>query len=815
MSNSSTSPRVRLGTKAETLSRLQGHLHHASVHPQLLFDVSTWRKDPENVLSEVRDFFAENTLVIVRSSARSEDSVEGSHAGEFLSVSGVCPHDPGALRSAILRVISSYPGDDVDNQFFLQEQLTDVAMSGVLLTRDLDTLAPYYVVNFDEVSGATDTVTSGQASRLRTYVRFRGCTAPFPNPSLRNLIEAAREIEQLVGTDCLDIEFGLDRSGRVWIFQVRPIALVGRTIPCDEDRFENLLYKISKKFDKLTTSHPGLCGYKGMYSVMTDWNPAEMIGLRPRKLALSLYRELITDNIWAYQRSNYGYRNLRSYPLMVSFLGAPYIDVRVSCNSFVPATLQDDLADRLVDYYVDRLAEHPTDHDKVEFNIVYSCYDLSAATRLRQLLNHGFSEPDIQEIKSGLIQLTNRIISPATGLYRHDFHRLELLKTRFDIITRSQLPLLDKIYWLVEDCKRYGTLPFAGLARAGFIAVQMLRSMVDQGIFEPKDLQRFLNSLNTVARQLTRATRDYRAGKMSREALLETFGHLRPGTYDILSSRYDEAFESYFRPPEGEEDPVSEPEEAQFLLSPRQEEMLERALTENDLLVSPSEILQFIREAIEGREYGKFVFTRHVSEILVCIGELGRRHSISREELADLDVRLAQDLYSNLTHEFVGDIFRENICKNRAAYQISRLLRLPQLIQGGEDAYHFFMSEVEPNFITDLRVRRPIAIEENLSRVDLKDKIVLIRGADPGYDWLFTRRISGLVTMFGGTNSHMAIRCAELRIPAVIGCGEEYYRSWSRARELDLDCANRQVRALGSPEPYAEEGLLLLQGGER
>ena len=52
---------------------------------------------------------------------------------------------------------------------------------------------------------------------------------------------------------------------------------------------------------------------------------------------------------------------------------------------------------------------------------------------------------------------------------------------------------------------------------------------------------------------------------------------------------------------------------------------------------------------------------------------------------------------------------------------------------------------------------------------DLNDKIVLIEGADPGYDWIFTTRFVGLITKFGGANSHMAIRCAEMQIPAAIG----------------------------------------------
>ena len=43
---------------------------------------------------------------------------------------------------------------------------------------------------------------------------------------------------------------------------------------------------------------------------MSDWNPAEMIGTKPKSLSLSLYKSLITDSIWCLQRKNYGYQNV-------------------------------------------------------------------------------------------------------------------------------------------------------------------------------------------------------------------------------------------------------------------------------------------------------------------------------------------------------------------------------------------------------------------------------------------------------------------------------------------------------------------------
>ena len=41
---------------------------------------------------------------------------------------------------------------------------------------------------------------------------------------------------------------------------------------------------------------------------MPDWNPAEIIGKKPKPLALSLYRELVTDHIWSENRANYGFQ---------------------------------------------------------------------------------------------------------------------------------------------------------------------------------------------------------------------------------------------------------------------------------------------------------------------------------------------------------------------------------------------------------------------------------------------------------------------------------------------------------------------------
>ena len=68
--------------------------------------------------------------------------------------------------------------------------------------------------------------------------------------------------------------------------------------------------------------------------------------------------------------------------------------------------------------------------------------------------------------------------------------------------------------------------------------------------------------------------------------------------------------------------------------------------------------------------------------------------------------------------------------------------------------------------------------------------------ADPGCDWIFTKDISGLITCYGGANSHMAIRSAELGIPAAIGVGEILFEKLTRAKSIILDCAGKRVDIL-------------------
>lgn len=768
---------LNFSTKAGTLTSLQGVLKSARIAPLYSFSVADWQKDRSECLAGILETHSSGPW-IVRSSCRREDGAKLSNAGAFLSIPNV---GAAGLESAVAKVIAAYEEADLADEVLIQPMLTQVVRSGVAFSHDPNTCAPYRVVNWSEGSN-TSAITGGLDGRI--WQQAAHSTAP-PGLTFEPIVDLIDELLNLFGGVPVDCEFAVTLGGEVeelWLLQVRPLIL--NEVPESETVQAARLEYIQRKVERGMQPHPFLMGRRTVYGVMPDWNPAEIVGIRPKPLALSLYRELITDSIWAYQRHNYGYRNLRSFPLMPHFFGLPYIDVRLSFNSFIPADLDEKLAGRLVDHYIDRLLAEPTLHDKVEFEIVFSCYTLDLPRRLERLAEVGFSKYEREAIEHSLRKLTNRIVHPKNGLWRADAAKIDTLNVRRKALLASNADPLERIYWLLEDAKRYGTLPFAGLARAGFVAVQMLKSLVAVGVFSQADYDAFIGSVSTVSGQLAcdRAA-------LGKEAFLARYCHLRPGTYDILSPRYDEAPELYFdwnkRPP------APEPTKPFALTLPQMRDIV-KLLESHGLQPDPVGLFDFMQAGIELREQAKFHFTRNLSDALMLISDIGGQLGFKREDLAYCDIETFKELH--IAASDPKDVLLRSIKQGKARYAETLKISLPPLIANPEDIWAFEWPDTAPNFITQKQVIAPV-VGCN-AREDLEGAIVCIPNADPGFDWLFANPIAGLITAWGGANSHMAIRAGELGLPAVIGAGEVLYRRWSGAQRLHMDCAGRRVVVL-------------------
>jgi hypothetical protein len=428
--------------------------------------------------------------------------------------------------------------------------LQQVAASGVIMTYDVERGAPYYVLNYDDESGRTDSITGGTGASKAVLV-FRHAKASYvESPRVRAALEATAELEKICGDVPLDIEFAITSTGGVVVFQVRRISLRKYWLAGTERRVSKRLEHVEQFVRQRSQLRAGLYGERTILGIMPDWNPAEMIGETPRPLAASLYRDLITRDTWRLSRSRMGYRDLPPEELMVMIGGHPYIDLRNSFNSLLPAGVNPEFGGQLVDAWLTRLDHHPELHDKIEFDVAQTCLDFTFDHDLAARYPDVGSSADVQEFREHLRVLTSRCLVESEentlDLALRSVDRLSAqqrvshVERKARLTSGSPTQLLRLATDLLSECKALGTLPFAVVARHAFIAEALLRSAVRRGALEEERLAVFRRSIRTITSDLASDFAAVCGGAYGPDAFLHRYGHLRPGTYDILSLRYDE-----------------------------------------------------------------------------------------------------------------------------------------------------------------------------------------------------------------------------------------------------------------------------------
>lgn len=780
-----------LGTKAETLSRLAPLVTTCHLGKQVSFKTSEWQLNKQETISRIHEKFSKAKLII-RSSAKGEDSWANSNAGGFDSVINVDGGSNDAIVKAIELVITSY-GDlcsESEDQVLVQEFVNDAKCSGVVFTCSLETGAPYYRINFDDKSSSTTSVTSGTEGELRTVLvgreRYHNVTSV--EPKLFPVLTAVRELEELLGFDKLDIEFAVDQSGVVHIFQIRPITVDHSDFEIEKSIFDISVLNAQKNFRRFQTKTPFILGSKTFFGNMPDWNPAEIIGVRPSPLAFSLYRWLITDDVWSTQRAEFGYRDVRPHPLIVGFCGQPYVDIRASLNSFIPSRLPEKTAEKIIDSYLNILQDNPNLHDKLEFDVAFTVWTPTFKTEaVKRLAPHGISGEQISGMEHELKGITQRAILRLDD----DIRSVHTLIERRSLLENSGLLPIDKAMVLLADCRRFGSLALAHAARAGFVAMSFLKSFVSLGILTEEDKRAFLKTIKTVAGEFEQDGKAISRGELSKEVYLGRYGHLRPGTYDITIEAYWEAPQRYLSPSGYSCD--KEEDGSQFHFTNVARDAIESEFKKLDAEFTFDQIINYIIKAVQAREYMKFEFTSNLSRALDLLVECGLDLELTRESVSYLNINDFEQLkVGSLTKEDLPALIKQR----KQNISITQMIELPQVLFQESDFYCFERYASQPNFVTGKMVEAEVLAWKDIKVSELDDKIVLIPQADPGYDWLFNHNITGLITKYGGANSHMAIRAAEMGLPAAIGVGEKLYEQFSNAQRIQLDCANQLIRTI-------------------
>ncbi|WP_320007702.1 PEP-utilizing enzyme [Maridesulfovibrio sp.] len=787
----------KFGTKAETLEVLKKV--GFNVPPLYYFSLAEWENDSVSVVKAVqRAFSGCGEKIIVRSSSLAEDSGEASQAGAFDSIMNIDPECEIDVRKAIESVFDSYRGSSKD-QVLIQPMVQNIEASGVIMTRCMHDGSPYYVLNYDDESGKTDSITGGTGVSKTIYIYKGVSEEDFDSYRVHKMMELVRELETVFPGVPLDIEFALDKNQVMHLFQVRRICTCQNWNPNVENIVSDKILFVEQYVSRYLEKRAGVFGERSMLGVMPDWNPAEIIGVTPRPLAASLYREIITRRNWSRAREEMGYRRMPPEELMVLVAGRPYIDIRNSFNSFLPAGLSPESSEKIVNAWLDFLDFNPQYHDKIEFEVASTIYDPCFEEDFKSRYPGILAEDDFTDYKNRLRELTNRNLMPGGSLdkaYERIDH-LVSLQTEYCSLENcdSVFEILATVKQLLEDCSEFGTLPFSIIARHGFIAEAFLRSIIRKRGLTCERVNDFKRSVETVSGEMSRDYRMVCSGSLARDAFLKRYGHLRPGTYDILSPRYRDRADLFSESVEVHEENQDCHE---FFLSKGERAAINGIFAEVGISAVDADLfMDYAAKAIAGREYAKFVFTRNLSKALEGIALWGHKVGLDKQELSFLNLpEILDSLFSQLDDN-IREHFVALIENGKRQYELANSFKLSYLIRSSKDVYIVPQHRCAPNFITTKKVEAPVARvrTDSVDNQDLDGCIVCIESADPGYDWVFTRSIAGLVTKYGGTNSHMAIRCAEYGLPAAIGCGELLFDKVSSAKRCTLDAGQQTLNS--------------------
>ena len=343
---------------------------------------------------------------------------------------------------------------------------------------------------------------------------------------------------------------------------------------------------------------------------------------------------------------------------------------------------------------------------------------------------------------------------------------------------------------LLEKCKISGLIPFSKQARNAFISKKILTSLVDNNILSKSSYFKILSKLKTVSHDFISDQNKLRLNKMKQNDYQNKYFHLRPNTYDLLNKRYNENIQEHKIPDEQLNLLLNyDFKNVGRLITKKEFTKLNLILKRKKINTDVNNLLSFCIGSLKLRENYKFIFSRSLSDGIQLLRDYSKKKGII-EHFSNVDLETIFKVKNRLG---LLNLKRKSD-NNKVLGEYFNYVKLPYLIVSNND---FFVSSIllsKPNFITDKNISgKLVFLDGKSAKSSLKNMIVVIENADPGFDWIFSHKIKGLITKFGGINSHMSIRCEELNIPAIIGFGEDNFSKIINLERLNVNCKLQKV----------------------
>ena len=704
--------------------------------------------DLNNIENIVNSF---SQKIMIRSNSSSEDKDYSSSAGKYLSIGPIEKTDLETIKKSWEMVINSY--EEQDNQSVIFQNYIENAKSVSVLTSykvgsdsAYRTFSTYY-------GSETDAITSGKYSEINNFFMHRSFDIlPKKYEKYNVYLKIITQLEDLFKNKQLDIEMVLDKNNSPQLLQVRP--LMGKKLN-KESIFEekDVIDRNLKNYKKLNKTTADRFGTNQIYSNMSDMNPAEMIGKKPDNIAFGLYKFMFTDTTWNIQRGEFGYRKYSGGKLMELFNNVAYINVNHSLNSFLTRNLQKESCEEIINYQLNKLKENPHLHDSIEFDISRSSYVFDTVEEFSKEYKNIISPSEIIKWHNDLIQIDTQNKSTLEKNKKIILSTFSKLDKSFEYSKKENIKL-------IRDTM---ALPFTHHSRLGFVYFAQLNSLLEKEVISEDQKKLLLLSVNSISTKMKADAYEVKIGKKTLEGFLDVYGHIRAGNYNLLSSNLKNDLNFTESLINNSQQPLED-----NILPKDIYTNIEEYFTINEIPLKASAWIDMFQEGISTRENSKFYYTKGIDGIL---NEVGEKNTSDRELFDLLDIEFNE--------ENTSDMRLKNVL-------------MPDLITSNEDFYFYEEMSKNGNYIGQGTVIGDVLLIENEANRpnNLENKIVVIPAADPGWDWIFNYKIKSLVTKYGGPNSHMAIRCAEHNIPAILGVGENNFMVISNSKSLKIDFSN-------------------------
>lgn len=751
ISDQLTATKLIMKSKADTLIHLSSKTKYSRIPYLEKVTSNDFNKNWENILKR----FSSN--IIVRSNSMNEDGFLTSSAGHYYSSKQIPKSDIKLVKENINRVIKSY-GKDKNANFIIQNFVKDIEYHGVVTTHSLESSAPYIIFNLSS-SQDTASITAGKEKNIQKIVVFNKVNNLSGNLKKYNiLIKFIKEIQELLNYEYLDIEFiKRKKENFVNLTQARPLILK----EANSDQYHDNITKGMRRFQQLQNKKQGIYGDYTIFSNMTDWNPIEMLGETPSTLATSIYKFMITNSTWAKQRNEFGYKKNTVDELLHTFNGKNYIDIRLSLNSFLVDGLSNMSYNNLINFQLDKIKSNPGLHDKVEFEVGLTNFNFDLDQKLK-LYREIISKKDYLKIQE--------------NLYLIDKNNENILIRNQKIVNRyfKHLKASNGFENLnIFDIKNKLALPFAHHARLGFVYKDQLDSLLRLSVIDSDDYNKLLQSLDTISNNFSRDLFLLKKGKFSKKKFLYQYGSQRPDTYNIKSSNLTSIDSAVFD---------------NMVDSAQYENLIQDTTSSLEKIEDYFKKISFHQDAklwyknfkasIEAREFTKFKYSFALNLVLENIKN--KNKEVDLENLSNVPI---------LKYVSNGYMYKSQFELSESFH-----LELPDVISNSTDFLYFKSLNNKPNFIGSEIVEGEVVYLQDLnSNINIKNKIVLIDYADPGWDWIFSFNFEGLITKYGGPNSHMAIRCSEKNKTASFGVGESIFSQLLNSKIVEINPKKRNM----------------------